>query len=225
MTREGFASNYNFDERICKGPGCQCSDQQLEMVGCECRAQEFSIVETGATFAIEHRDPWTHNAVICMAGIVSREAAAVFVDELVCDPTINCQDPVKVDDGSDELSQWDQYQAYLAEHGDGDSEAELAADRGPVDHDDPEALADLELHDALHPFGYGRDAPEPPVFVIYRESTNEWAGFRFPSRFVSERPDAQEFGSRRAAMVALRTAQDFEWPNDHLVGFEVVECQ
>lgn len=61
------------------------------------------------------------------------------------------------------------------------------------------------------------------MFVIYRESTNQWAGFRFPSRFVSERPDAQQFASRQAATVALRTARDRAWPNDCLVGFQVVE--
>lgn len=223
MSREGFVSNFNIDDRICKGPGCQCSDRQLELVGCDCRAQEFSIVETGATFAIEHRDPITHNAVICLAGIVSREAAAVFVDELVCDPTINCQDPVKVDDGSDELSQWDQYQAYLAEHGDGDSELELEAERGPESYD-PEALIDLELHDALHPFGYGRDEPEPPVFVIYRESTNEWAGWRFPGRTVKERPDAREFATRQEAVNALAGARAHAgWESTALIGFQVVE--
>lgn len=81
FTREGYVSPDAGE--LCRGAGCTCSDAQIELVGCECRAQEFSIVETGATFAIEHRDPWTQNAVICLAGIVSREAAAVFVDELV----------------------------------------------------------------------------------------------------------------------------------------------
>ena len=80
------------------------------------------------------------------------------------------------------------------------------------------------MHDALHPFGYGRDAPEPPVFVIYRESTNEWAGFRFPARFASERPDAREFKTQQEAEAALRGAVAHAgWESTALIGFQVVQ--
>ncbi len=37
MSREGFASNYNSDEQAkLQRPGCRCSIQQLELVGCDC---------------------------------------------------------------------------------------------------------------------------------------------------------------------------------------------
>lgn len=103
MSREGFVSNYNAGEEIPRRPGCECSVQQLELVGCDCLDQS------------------------------------------------------------------------------------------------------------------------PSVFVIYRESTNQWAGWRFPKYKVRERPDAREFATYREAREVLDNARGWPGYSDTVDGFEVIE--
>ena len=68
------------------------------------------------------------------------------------------------------------------------------------------------------------DRPEPPVFVIYRARTGEWAGFRFPKRSALERPDAREWATRQEAVNALAAWRaESLLMQGALIGFEVVE--
>lgn len=103
MSREGYVSNYNAGEEIPRRPGCECSVQQLELVGCDCLDQS------------------------------------------------------------------------------------------------------------------------PSVFVIYRESTNQWAGWRFPKFKANERPDAREFATRQEALEILADARRRPGYADTVEGFEVIE--
>lgn len=223
FTREGYISP---DEGVIRGRGCQCSDAQLELVGCDCRAEALSVHVDAADpsrFMIKFMD-WRMVETVCVAGIATRELALDILDELASDPSINCADPVR--NYEEHVLDWQgaRYAAYLDEHESDPSlaAAELAADRGPELYD-PEAQLDLEIHDALHPFGYGRDEAEPPVFLIHNETTGEWAGFRFPRRTSTERPDAREFVTRQEAVNALAAARA-EFGQSHLLdGFAVVE--
>ena len=68
-----------------------------------------------------------------------------------------------------------------------------------------------------------RDEPAPPVFVIYRESTNQGAGWRFPKFKAAERPDAREFATRQEALEILADARRRPGYADTVEGFEVIE--
>ena len=63
----------------------------------------------------------------------------------------------------------------------------------------------------------------PSVFVIYRESTNQWAGWRFPKFKANERPDAREFATYREAREILNDARGRPGYAETVEGFEVVE--